>query len=269
VAVVAREIVAGRNWGNLKVLGVIALLMAGNIVFHLEAHLRGVADYGIRLGIAAILTLLMIVGGRIIPSFTRNWLARENPGRLPIPFGRFDVAALVVGVLALAAWIVLPFSRATGAALLAAALMHAVRLARWAGDRTLRDRLVLVLHVGYAFVPLGFLLVGLGALGLVAPSAGVHAWTAGAVGTMTLAVMTRASLGHTGRALKASWPTQGVYALVVVAALARIAAALIPLAAAPLLHVAACAWAGAFLGFAVAYGPLLMAPRATQKVVPA
>jgi uncharacterized protein involved in response to NO len=269
VAVVAREIVAGRNWGNLKVLGVIAFLLAGNVVFHLEAHLRGVADYGIRLGIVAILTLIMIVGGRIIPSFTRNWLARENPGRLPVPFGRFDVAALVVGVLALAAWLALPFWRVTGAALLAAALMHAVRLARWAGDRTLRDRLVLVLHVGYAFVPLGFLLVGLGALGLVAPSAGIHAWTAGAVGTMTLAVMTRASLGHTGRALKASWPTQTIYALVVVAALSRIAAALIPLAATPLLHVAACAWAGAFLGFAVAYGPLLMAPRATQKVVPA
>src|SRR5262249_6369618 len=197
-AVVAREIVAGRNWGNLKVLGVISVLMAGNLAFPLEAHVRGVADYGIRLGIAAVLMLIMIVGGRIIPSFTRNWLARENPGRLPAPFGRFDVASLAIGALALVMWIVLPFASVTAVALLVAAFAHPARLARWAGDRTLRDRLVVVLHAGYAFVPVGFLLVGLGALGIVAPSAGIHAWTVGAIGTMTLAVMTRASLGHTG-----------------------------------------------------------------------
>jgi uncharacterized protein involved in response to NO len=268
-AVVAREIIAGRNWGNLKVLVVIGVLMAGNVVFHLEAHFRGVADYGIRLGIAAILMLITIVGGRIIPSFTRNWLARQNPGRLPAPFGRFDVATLAVGALALVMWIALPFAAVTGMLLLAAGLAHAVRLARWAGDRTLRDRLVLVLHAGYAFVPIGFLLEGLGALGIVAPSAGIHAWTVGAVGTMTLAVMTRASLGHTGRELKASWPTQAIYALIVISAVARIAAALLPVSVDLLLHVAACGWAGAFLGFALAFGPLLMAPRAVQKVVPA
>src|SRR5262245_16898598 len=118
-AVVAREIVAVRNWGNLKVLVVIGVLMAGNVVFHLEAYLRGVADYGIRLGIAAILMLIMIVGGRIIPSFTRNWLARENPGRLPAAFGRFDIVSLAVGALALVTWIALPFAAVTGAALLA------------------------------------------------------------------------------------------------------------------------------------------------------
>jgi uncharacterized protein involved in response to NO len=268
-AVVAREIVAGRNWGNLKVLVVITVLMGANIVFHLEAHFRGVADYAIRLGIAAILTLVMIVGGRIVPSFTRNWLARENPGRLPVPFGRFDVASLVIAVLALASWVILPFGRATAVALLAGALMQGLRLVRWAGDRTLRDRLVLVLHVGYAFVPIGFLLGGLGALGIIVPSAGIHAWTAGTIGTMTLAVMTRASLGHTGRELKASVPTQAIYASVVIAAASRIAAALLPSASMSLLHVAACAWAAAFLGFALVYGRLLVAPRAVAKVAPA
>jgi uncharacterized protein involved in response to NO len=166
-------------------------------------------------------------------------------------------------------WIALPFSAVTGMLLLAAGLAHALRLARWAGDRTLRDRLVLVLHAGYAFVPIGFLLEGLGALGIVAPSAGIHAWTVGAVGTMTLAVMTRASLGHTGHELKASWPAQAIYALIVISAVARIAAALLPVSVDLLLHVAACGWAGAFLGFALAFGPLLMAPRAVQKVVPA
>ena len=268
-AAAAREIMAGRNWGNLKVLGVLAVLIAGNVVFHLEAHFHGVADYGIRIGIAAVLTLIMIVGGRIVPSFTRNWLARENPGRLPASFGRFDVASIAVGALALAMWIVVPFAAATGVALLAGGLAQGLRLARWAGDRTARDRLVLVLHVGFAFVPIGFVLVGLGSLGLIAPSGGIHAWTVGAIGTMTLAVMTRATLGHTGHELQASRATQAIYAAVVVAAASRIVAAATPFATDLLLHVAACAWAVAFLGFAVAYGPLLMSPRITAKVVPA
>ena len=115
-----------------------------------------------RLGIAAVILLICLVGGRIVPSFTHNWLVRENPGRLPISVRALRCASSiamqrrgprVLGRLAAA-------SIVTGALLLLAGLLHAVRLARWAGDRTWRDRLVLVLHVAYAFVPLGFLLTG-------------------------------------------------------------------------------------------------------------
>lgn len=123
------------------------------------------------------------------------------------------------------------------------------------------DRLVLILHVAYAFIPVGFFLTALSALGGAAAGAGVHAWTGGAVGTMTIAVMTRASLGHTGRALSASWATQAVYLSIVVAAAARICAALEPAHAGILLPVAGAAWALAFLGFAVFYGPLLCTAR--------
>jgi uncharacterized protein involved in response to NO len=97
------------------------------------------------------------------------------------------------------AWVVAPSGRFVAAALGVAGLLHVVRLARWAGYRTVSDRLVLILHVAYAFVPAGFLLAALSAVDLVAPSAGIHAWTGGAIGSMTIAVMTRASLGHTGR----------------------------------------------------------------------
>jgi uncharacterized protein involved in response to NO len=257
-AAAAREIVAGRNLGNLKVVSLIAVLAVANIAFHLEAHVFGVAEYSTRLGIAAIVMLISLVGGRIIPSFTRNWLARENPGRLPVPFGGFDVAVIALSMAALASWVVVPEMAATGALLLFAGTLQLSRLARWAGDRTLRDRLVLILHLGYAFVPAGFFLMGAASFDLLSPTAGVHAWTGGAVGTMTLAVMTRASLGHTGRPLTASFATQAIYAAVVIAAVSRICAALHPALSVPLLHVAAFAWAAAFLGFAASFGPLLM-----------
>ena len=159
-AVAWREIAPGKNWRHLRVLIVLAVLIVSNIVFHLEAIERGNADYGIGLGIAAAIGLIMLVGGRIVPSFTHNWLVRYNPGRLPRQFARFDALALGTSALALALWIVLPQLAVSGVVLTIAGVLQAARLARWAGDRTFADRLVLVLHVGYAFVPIGFLLLG-------------------------------------------------------------------------------------------------------------
>ena len=260
-AALAREIIAGRNWRNLKVLVPVTILGAANIGFHIEAQLQGSAVYGMRLGVAAIVTLIMLIGGRVIPSFTRNWLARENPGRMPIPFSKFDAVAIALGAAALVLWIVLPFTGLTGLALLAAGALHAMRLARWAGERTLRDRLVLVLHIAYAFVPLGFVLTALAAFELLPPSAGLHAWMSGGAGMMTLAVMTRASLGHTGRALVASRGTQAIYVAIFLSAIARVSSALLPDWTNPLLHAAGFAWIVAFGGFVVIYGPMLLHAR--------
>jgi len=260
-AAMLREIIAGKNWRNLRVIGVVGVFIGGNIAFHAEAILRGSVDYGVRIGIGAIIILIMLVGGRIVPSFTQNWIKRVNPGRLPQPFSRFDAACLAVAGLGLATWMAAPDHGATGVLLLAAGVLQAIRLARWAGDRTIADRLVLVLHVGFAFVPAGFVLTGAAILwpALVPVSAGVHAWTAGAIGMMTLAVMTRASLGHTGHELEAGPGTQAVYACALIAALARIVAAFAP--SLVLLHIAGFAWVAAFGGFALLYGPLLAQPR--------
>jgi uncharacterized protein involved in response to NO len=264
VAATAREIVVGKNWRNLRVVGLVTLLLAGNIAFHLEAHFSGSAEYGARIGIVAVVLLLVVIGGRIIPSFTRNWLARENPGRLPAPFARFDVAVILLSAVTLVLWTAQPSGKITAAALAATGALHIVRLARWAGDRTWRDRLVLILHIGYAFVPLGFLLAGAAAIDLVPADTGTHAWMVGAAGTMTLAVMTRASLGHTGSALNASAMTQAIYAAVVIAALARICSSLEPAWNELLLQVSAFAWVAAFFGFAISFGPLLVRAKRAQ-----
>jgi uncharacterized protein involved in response to NO len=265
-AAAAREIVAGHNWANLKVLLPLSVLGLGNLGFHIEAHLRGRADYSLRIGIAAVLVLIMLIGGRIIPSFTRNWLVRENPGRLPIAFSRMDVMSIALSATALLLWTVVPYGRVTASLLALAAAIQTARLARWAGHRTWRDRLVLILHVAYGFVPIGFALCALGAAGVVTQSAGLHAWMAGAAGLMTLAVMTRATLGHTGRELKASSSTQCIYAFAFIAAVGRICAALHPAWSQALLDVAALAWTAAFIGFGVIYGPILAQAKKSQTV---
>ncbi len=260
--VVTREIIAGNNTRNLKVLGVIALLLGGNALFHLEAIARVGDGHGTRLGIAAIVMLIMLIGGRIIPSFTRNWLARRGAGRLPVPFDRFDIISMAVSGIALASWVVLPERLPTALFALTACGFNVVRLSRWAGERTAAEPLVLILHVAYAFVPFGFLLLALGILmpGLVAASGALHGWTAGAIALMTLAVMTRASLGHTNRPLTATRPIQFIYIAALIAALARMVAAFWVLRE-PMLHLSATAWVLAFGGFVVTYAPLLARRR--------
>jgi uncharacterized protein involved in response to NO len=257
----AREIVAGRKWSNLPVVAIVSLFSLANVAFHIEAHFNGLADYSARFAIALVIMLVSLIGGRIVPSFTRNWLARQSTGHMPAPFGRFDGITVALGGVALLAWVAMPSSSFAAALLLPAGVFHVIRLGRWAGYRTLPDRLVLILHLAYAFIPVGFILTGLAAVDLVAVGAGIHAWTGGAIGAMTLAVMTRATLGHTGRALQASAGTQVIYTAVVTAALARICASIEPEYMTALLTVAGAAWAIAFIGFVALYGPALCSLR--------
>jgi len=264
--VIAREIVAGRTWRNLMVLALFSAFILGNALFHWEAAVGGVPAQGagLRLGLGAAVIMIAVIGGRIVPSFTRNWLVKRGPGRLPAsPMQRFDKVALLVLLAAVLLWVATPQAAATGAALILAGGLHLLRLARWAGDRTLGEPLVLVLHAGYAFVPLGALALGAEALapGSLGMAAAQHLWMAGAIGLMTLAVMTRATLGHTGQALTAGPWTAALYLALLAAVAARLAAGVWPSAAASLHSLSGVAWIGAFAGFALLYGPLLLGPR--------
>jgi len=262
-AVVAREVVAGKNWRNLRVVAILALLLASNAGFHLEAHYTRSASYAERSGVVLALILIMLIGGRIVPSFTHNWLVKSNLVHTSASNERADQSIVAIAIAALLAWVISPESPLAGIALLLGAAAQTARLANWAGWRAWRNPLVVVLHVAYGFVSLGFALSGVAVFfpETVPPSAGVHAWTVGAMGGMILAVMTRASLGHTGRELRADWATDCLYAAIVGSALIRIAAALQPRYAMTLLAASGVAWIAAFLGFAIAYGPLLTKPR--------
>ena len=269
LAVVAREILAGRNWRNLPMLGALLLLLLGNLLVHLNAlDLVDTAELGNRLGLVTLFMMISLVGGRIIPSFTRNWLAKSRPGVAPpVPEARFDRAALVVTGLALLIWTIAPDAAVTPWAALAAGIAVALRLSRWRGLHTVPEPLLLILHVGYGWLSLGLLLLGFNRLTDMLPAtAALHALTVGAVGTMTLAVMTRASLGHTGRPLSAGPATKAIYGLITVAALLRI---LSPLAGDQLelaLWLAGTAWSCAFGLFAVFYGFVLVRPRVRNEL---
>ncbi len=253
-AVIAREVIAGKNWKNLPVLALVMLLAVANGVFHYEALSGGAyRGYGIRAGVGVIVFLISLIGGRVIPSFTRNWLAKRGEGRLPVPFNRYDKVTLLVSGVFIISWIAAPeFWLLRGLAIVVGVL-HLVRLSRWAGDRTFAEPLLTILHVGYLFIPVGYLMIGFGA--------GVpHAWTAGAGGVMTLAIMTRASLGHSGRALTASRGISAIYVMVVLAVVTRILAEFFP-GSIGLLHLSATTWILGFAGFVAVYFPLLTRPK--------
>ncbi len=260
-AMILREIIAGKNWRNLPVLLLLAVFALANGLFHVDAAEGRLAAQGIglRLGLGAAIMMIALIGGRVVPSFTRNWLAkRGDPARPAPPMQRFDKVVLSFTVVALILWVIRPAGGATGVALLAIGVLHAARLSRWCGLRTVADPLVAVLHVGYAFVPLGALALGGAALwpDAMPLAAAQHLWMAGAIGMMTLAVMTRATLGHTGRALHAGPGTVALYSLMALSVLARLVADLLP--GLPLLELAALCWIGAFGGFALIYGPMLL-----------
>lgn len=262
----AREIIAGRNWRNLPVLALLIGWTAANAAFHVDAAQGGfpARGIGLRAGLAAAILLISLIGGRVVPSFTRNWLAQRRAARLPVPFGRADAAILALTLVALTVWVVLPEQAVTAVLCGLAGLGHLWRLARWQGGRTGAEALVWVLHAGYAFVPIGFLAVAAGAvLPGLAPAA-QHLWMAGAVGLMTLAIMTRASLGHAGRPLHATRPIAVLYLALILSVAARFAAGALP-GQDWLLHLAAGAWILAFGGFAAIYWPILTQPKSAPR----
>jgi len=262
-----REILAGQNWRNLPVAIIVSLLAAANVGFHVESYLSGgVAPVAIRVALAVVVMLICLIGGRITPSFTRNWqLKRAGP--LPAVTGPFDVVTMAVTAMALTGWAILPHQSLIGAGLIAAGALNLVRLARWRGWATTAEPLVLILHVGYLWLAVGLMLLG-GAVvtpDQLAASAGLHALTAGAIGVMTLAVMTRAGRGHTGRPLTAGWTGSLIYILINAAAVARVLAGLWLEAYQPLLIASAGLWCAAFVAFAVIYAPMLALPRPSRQ----
>jgi uncharacterized protein involved in response to NO len=249
------------NWGFAVIL---LALCAANAAMHVEGvGIAGVdASVALRFAVALIVLLIVVVGGRITPAFTRNAFVARGVEAAIRTHPWIDRASIALVALLPAVELAVPRTHWSGIAELAAALAVAGRMFGWQTLRTGRDPLLWSLHAGYAWVAIGLALAGVADLSRVVPvTAGLHALTAGAMGSMILAVMTRVSLGHTGRPLVAPRGIAVAYGMVHLGALARVGSALLPSTGTPALAAAAILWGGAFGLFLTLYAAILLGPR--------
>jgi uncharacterized protein involved in response to NO len=263
-AAVGLPLIRAGRWRNGVFLVLLALLWTANLLCRLEwlGITAGTMAVGIRLAVDVVLLMIVVIGGRIVPSFTLNALKRHDPtiAIAPLPL----LEPIAVAVIALLAVIDLtsPDSAAAGLVAGLAAIVHAIRLARWRGLRTYRQPILWILHLGYAWLVLGLALKAIWLLtGASFASAWMHALTVGSFSTMILAVMSRASLGHTGRPIIAARPTVFAFLSVILAAALRTAAPLSGGAYALHIGIAGGLWTIAFAVFVAVYAPIFVRAR--------
>ena len=266
IALAARELIAGKNRRNLKLLAVIAILAVIDALFVLAAKdsIQLDAEIFPRAGIFIFLVLIALIGGRIIPGFTRNWLIRAGklPGMAePVSFNRFD--ALCMGTLIASAILAFtPWQQGAGIVLMVTAVLHYARLGRWRGIHTTREPLVIMLHAAYFWLPTSLLLMGFALLrpDLYSLNDALHAGGAGAMACMIMAVGGRAALGHTGRALAAGKVFTIGFSLIWLATALRLIAPVAGNAYLTVLAAATLCWVGGWLLFVLRYAPILIGP---------
>jgi uncharacterized protein involved in response to NO len=250
---------------NVILLGLLSLILAGNFLVHLEwtGIATDTAAGGLRLGLLTITALITIIGGRIIPGFTRNALVRRGKtDNLPVNHGVLSKGSIATAVLlALAVSAGLP-DKALGVLALAAAVFNGARLAGWRSRDTLGQPILWSLHLAYAMLVLGYGVLATAYLtGWPHDVAALHLTAVGAVGGMTLAMMSRAALGHTGRPLRVSRRTALAYLAIAAAALIRaFGPALAPGLFNAVMMVSGAIWVTGFALFVAAYWPILTGP---------
>lgn len=271
---VTHQLFASPQSRNMIFLALLSALFLANVSYHLciVGILNTDPTTGMRAGVLVLTLLIVIIGGRIVPSFTHNHLQRVAPEvKSPLRSDRLDRATLLATLaFVLIALIPVPDAIVATAAG-TAALANATRLAGWRGLATLSSPIVAVLHIGYLWIVIGLSVWCLAkATDFISEVSALHALSTGAVGTMVLAVMSRASLGHTGRPLVAPKPIAVAYAMVSLSALLRtFGPAIAPEHYNTIMLAAGVSWIVAFAVFAIVYFPILTKPRGTGTTRPA
>jgi uncharacterized protein involved in response to NO len=262
--VLVRLLLRAGNRRNLPLAGLLGMLTLANLVFHLSV--LGVLELAPVRALYAALALIVLIecvmAGRVIPAFTMNAI----PGlRLKVD-PTLEKATAVASVLALLSWVAMPAAMASALLLALAAVLQSARLLAWKPWRTRSRPILWILHLAYAWIPVGFMLLALGAAGWVAVSAGIHALAVGATGGLIIGMVTRTARGHTGRPLLASPVEVGAYALVMLAAVLRVAVPLVaPQWLVASVVAAAVLWSLAFALYLARYTPWLMQARLDGK----
>nr|WP_294519681.1 NnrS family protein [uncultured Rhodopila sp.] len=254
-AIALREAASGRAASALAPIGLLVAFYAGSVVFDLGAYHNGSSDAGKRIAIAAVVMLVTVVGGRVLP--------RPGTEDQPPAFGALDIVTVAVSAVALLVWIALPAFIVTGALLLIAGIVHAVRLFRWVSDRKGQNTLTLVQQIAYGFIPLGFLVLGLGDLSPHGTAAGVdiRSWLVSATAILTLGTVARISLDPAGSPAAARRFAWIIYSAIGLAAVGRLIGGLSWVLPA----IGGAALVVAFAVFSIGYLPLLARPAAAVR----
>lgn len=264
VLIFGREVLAAGNWRNAPLVGVVALLASLNLVFHVWPDaMPGLDRMVVLLAVHVVLVLVTVIAGRVIPSFTANWLRAlgHTADAMPRVVPMFDITALVMTIVTGIAVTFAPANPVSGIAAMLAAVAHAARLSQWSGLRTISEPLLFVLHVAYMWFPIGYLLVGYSVFGGYLATVALHALTIGVIAGMIIAMATRVSLGHTGRPLHAGRLTVVAYVLLMVTGIVRLSGPLFGDWYIQTVELAASLWMIAFALFAWVYWPILVKPR--------
>lgn len=262
--VLLRVLLQAGNKRNVPLISLLVLMSVANAIFHLSV-LKVVAVDPLRPLYAQLALVLMVVAvmtGRVVPMFTRN----VTPGLVIQTSRRFELTLLAVTAAALLLWVCAAPSILVVVAAAAAAVMHAVRLYRWSPWVTLKRPILWVLHLAYAWMPIGFAMLACAHMGWIGTTFAIHAFTVGVIGGLIIGMVTRTARGHTGRPLQASRGEAIAYALVLIATVLRAALpahfpALYPRA----LEISATLWAVAFAIYLVIYTPWLLQSRLDGK----
>lgn len=254
-----RVLARSNNLRNMVLAIVLGLLAVANLVFH--AAVLGLLELSPMRPVYAALIMIVVIesviGGRIIPNFTANAI----PGVKPVQRPMLERNCMILTVLAGLAWaLALPPLVAAPMAL-AAALAQGTRLALWQPWRSAGTPILWILHLSYAWIPLGFAMLALSQFGFAPVSAAVHMLGVGAMGGLIVGMITRTALGHTGRALKAGRADTAMYVLIQLGVLLRLAALFSPWLRDALLLAAGLCWSATFLIYLAVYAPRLLAPR--------
>ena len=263
-AILLRLLVKAGNKRNIPLIFILVLLSVANLVFHLSA--MGFIDVpavsALYAGLALIVMIESVMAGRVVPMFTKS----VTPGlviSIPRPF---ELGTLAVTALALALWVFAPPGPVTLGVCALAAVLHLARLWQWHPQVTLKRPILWILHVSYAWIPVGFALLAMAQAGWVGVSLAVHAFAVGTTGGLIIGMITRTARGHTGRPLQVSRAEVLAYALVMGAAVARVLIpAVVPDWYVPALTIAAAFWAVAFAIYLVVYAPWLTQTRLDGK----
>jgi len=245
-------------------IGMLSLMALGNGLIHTDilGWTNNTAWLGFQIIITLIITMILVIAGRVFPFFTERGIKGTIPIRNPLIDGLAIGFSLLVFILS----IMQVSGTYLALAAIAATLSNCLRINNWFVFRVWFVPLLWVLYLGYAWIILGFILTALSAYNLVAPTLALHAFTMGGIGVITLGMMARVSLGHTGRALKASQAMAIAFALINLGALLRVFfPLLLPDNYADIIYAATILWLAAFSLFAFIYAPILSTARPDGK----